>query len=284
MLDLAIPALYALLVWWLGTGIVLYAARRPARTYPISLATGAGLAIAAIATIALTARATSSAGAYLAFTSAIVVWGFVELTFLTGAVLGRDRTEAASGVAGWRRISHAVAAIIHHEMALVAGGAVILAVTYAAQNRVALWTYGILWLLRLSAKLNLFLGVPNLHDELLPERLSHLRSHFRRGPANPLLPVSIVLTLFAAGYLTHLAAASVDQGYFATASMLMASLLALAALEHVFMLIPLPIMNLWNWRRHSSEAADAPVARPTIEPAPACQGPKVGASIARRGL
>jgi hypothetical protein len=75
----------------------------------------------------------------------------------------------------------------------------------------------------------------------------------------------------------------VNQG-FATASMLMASLLALAALEHVFMLIPLPVMNLWNWRRHSAAAPDAPVARPTIETAPACQGPKAGASIARRGL
>ena len=176
-------------------------------------------------------------------------------------------------------MSHAIAAIIHHELALVAGGAVILAASYAAQNQVALWTYAILWLMRLSAKLNLFLGVPNLHDELLPRRLSHLRGHFRRGPMNSLLPASVILPLFAAAYLVMSATGS----FATTASMLMAALLALAALEHVFMLIPLPVMNLWNWRRHSAETSEAPVPRPAIEPAPACQGPKVSASITRRG-
>jgi putative photosynthetic complex assembly protein 2 len=281
MLDLAIPVLYALLIWWLGTGIVLYAARLPERTYPISLAVGAALAISAVAAIVLTAQTTSNAGAYVAFTSAIVVWGFVELTFLTAVILGPNRTEASPTATGWARMSHAIAAIIHHELALVAGGAIILAASYAAQNQVAIWTYAILWLLRLSAKLNLFLGVPNLHDELLPSRLSHLRGHFRRGPANPLLPVSVLLTLFASGSLAYLAISGANNGLFATAFMLMASLLALAALEHVFMLIPLPVMNLWNWRRNGV-ASDAPSS--ATEPAPVCQGPKIAASIARRGL
>jgi putative photosynthetic complex assembly protein 2 len=281
MLDLAIPVLYALLVWWLGTGIVLYAARLPERTYPISLAVGAALAISAVAAIVLTAQTTSNAGAYVAFTSAIVVWGFVELTFLTAVILGPNRTEASPTATGWARMSHAIAAIIHHELALVAGGAIILAASYAAENQVAIWTYAILWLMRLSAKLNLFLGVPNLHDELLPSRLSHLRGHFRRGPTNPLLPISVLLTLFASGSLAYLAISGASNGLFATASMLMAALLALAALEHVFMLIPLPVMNLWNWRRNG-DASDAPNS--ATEPAPVHQGPKITASIARRGL
>jgi putative photosynthetic complex assembly protein 2 len=279
MADFAIPTLFALLIWWLGTGIVLFVARLPARTYRTSLTVGAIMALAAIAVIAATADRASAGGAYLAFTAAIVVWGFVELTFLTGIVLGPDRTEVSPGATGWARLSHAIAAIIHHELALLAGGAVILAASYGAENQVAVWTYAILWLMRLSAKLNLFLGVPNLHDELLPRSLSHLRGHFRRGPMNPLLPASIILPLFAASYLVMSASGS----FATTASMLMAALLALAAIEHVFMLIPLPVMNLWNWRRHSAETSDAPVTRPAIEPAPACQGPKVGASITRRG-
>lgn len=283
MYELAIPAFYALLVWWLGTGIVLYVARLPVRTYSVSLTVSAVLGIVAIVVIALTAKLSTTASAYLAFTSAIVVWGFVELAFLTGAILGQDRSEALPGAAGWKRVSHAVAAIIHHELALVVAGAAIFAASYGAPNRIAIWTFAILWLLRLSAKLNLFLGVPNLHDELLPERLSHLRSHFRRGPTNPLLPASIVLTLFAAGYCAHLAISGGDNALLATGSMLMASLLTLAALEHVFMLIPLPVMNLWNWRR----SRDKPTAADThsaIEPPSMCQGSKVRTSIARRGL
>ncbi len=279
MVDIAIPAFFALLIWWLGTGIVLFIARLPARTYRISLAMGAMMALAAIAVIVATAETVSAGGAYFAFTAAIVIWGFVELTFLTGLILGTDRAEACPAAAGWARFSHAVSAIIHHELALVAGGAVILIASYGQLNQVALWTYAILWLMRLSAKLNLFLGVPNLHDELLPRRLSHLRGHFRRGPMNPFLPASIILPLFAAGYLVMAATGS----FATTAGALMAALLALAALEHVFMLLPLPVMNLWNWRRHSAAISESPVTRPTIEPAPACQGPKVSASIVRRG-
>jgi putative photosynthetic complex assembly protein 2 len=279
MAEIAIPAFFALLIWWLGTGIVLFVARLPARTYRISLAVGAVMALAAIAVIASTAETVTAGSAYLAFAAAIVIWGFVELTFLTGFLLGPDRAEASPAAAGWARFSHAVSAIIHHEFALLAGGAVILAASYGAHNQVAICTYAILWLMRLSAKLNLFLGVPNLHDELLPRRLSHLRGHFRRGPMNPLLPASIVLPLFAAAYLVMSATGS----FAITASTLMAALLALAALEHVFMLLPLPIMNLWNWRRHSAATSELPVTGPSIEPAPACQGPKVSASIVRRG-
>jgi putative photosynthetic complex assembly protein 2 len=279
MADIAIPAIFALLIWWLGTGIVLFVARLRVRTSWISLAVGGMMALVAVSVVAWNAENVSAGGAYLAFTAAIVIWGFVELTFLTGIVLGTNRAEASPAATGWARFSHAVAAIIHHELALLAGGAVILAASYGAPNQVALWTYAILWLMRLSAKLNLFLGVPHLHDELLPRRLSHLRGHFRRGPMNPFLPASIILPLFAAGYLVMSATGS----FATTANTLMAALLALAALEHVFMLLPLPVMNLWNWGRRSDARSQLPATHPTIEPAPA-QGPKVSASIARRRL
>lgn len=278
MADIAIPAFFALLIWWLGTGVVLFVARLPARTSRSSLAVGAVMALAAVAVIAAAGQTVSAAGAYLAFTAAIVIWGFVELTFLTGIVLGTNRAEASPAATGWARFSHAVAAIIHHELALLTGGAVILAASYGAPNQVALWTYAVLWLMRLSAKLNLFLGVPHLHDELLPRRLSHLRGHFRRGPMNPFLPASIILPLFAAGYLVMSATGS----FATTAGALMAALLALAALEHVFMLLPLPVMNLWNWSRQSAAPSDAPVTSAAIEPAPACQSPKVSTSLIRR--
>ncbi|MFN3351058.1 putative photosynthetic complex assembly protein PuhE [Pseudorhodoplanes sp.] len=279
MIELAIPALYALLVWWLSTGIVLYIARLPARMHPASLAAGAGLAIAALAAIAFSARMASPAGAYIAFTAAIVFWGFIELTFLTGAVLGSNRSDMPPAT-GWTRLSRAIAAINHHELALLLGGVFLLAVSYAAPNQIALWTYAVLWLMRISAKLNLFFGVPNLHDELLPERLAHLRSHFRRGPANPLLPVSIILTTFAAGYLAYAAMAQSGDAFAVTSLTLVAALLALAAIEHVFMLIPLPVMMLWNWRKRA-RAAQRPDA--AIETVSTCRRSNAGPAITRRG-
>ena len=105
MAEIAIPAFFALLIWWLGTGIVLFVARMPARTYRISLAVGAMMALAAIAIIAATAETVTAGSAYLAFAAAIVIWGFVELTFLTGMLLGPDRAEASPAAAGWARRS-----------------------------------------------------------------------------------------------------------------------------------------------------------------------------------
>ena len=55
-----------------------------------------------------------------------------------------------------------------------------------------MWTYLVLWGMRQSAKLNLFLGVRNLGVEFLPQHLRYLQSFFRRRAMNALFPLSIV--------------------------------------------------------------------------------------------
>ena len=60
-------------------------------------------------------------------------------------------------------------------------------------NHFAMAMFAMLWMMRLSSKLNLFLGVPMLNAELLPPQLLHLRSYFRRQRMNPLLPVSVLV-------------------------------------------------------------------------------------------
>jgi putative photosynthetic complex assembly protein 2 len=44
------------------------------------------------------------------------------------------------------------------------------------------WTFAVLFFARISAKLNLFFGVPRINTEFLPRPLAHLPSHFRRAP------------------------------------------------------------------------------------------------------
>jgi 5-aminolevulinate synthase len=69
-----------------------------------------------------------------------------------------------------------------------------------AANPVALWTYLILWGMRLSAKLNLFLGAPNVAEEFLPDRMYYLTTYFSKRPMNGLFPVSVTAgTLLTAG-------------------------------------------------------------------------------------
>ena len=133
--------------------------------------------------------------------AAIVVWGFVELTFLTGIVIGTapramprgryrmapralrddgDPSTTKSRCSSRRRRDRARLAWRNQSLALA--------------------TFAMLWLMRLSAKLNLFLGVPNLHDELLPQPAAHLRSYFRADRHRlRLYPVSMPAAVIAAG-------------------------------------------------------------------------------------
>ncbi len=113
-------------IWWLSTGIVLYVARLPARTYRTS-ACGAARSLRLRRSSSWPRPRTlhRSAAPISAFTAAIVVWGFVELTFLTGFVTrDQPRRSVARRRPDGPRMSHAIAAIIHHELALLAGGAV----------------------------------------------------------------------------------------------------------------------------------------------------------------
>jgi putative photosynthetic complex assembly protein 2 len=244
--EFAIPALYALLVWWLGTGIVLTVVRRRTDTYRASLVVGLTLAVAALVVIAASSHKDTELAAYLGFTAAIVVWGFVELTFLTGLITGPNKANIAASISGIARLRPAVASVIHHELALLAGGVAILIAAQGAIGATAVLTYSLLWIMRLSAKINLFLGVPQLHDELLPTPILHLRSHFRRRPVSSRLAISILMTLAAGLALVWLAITATPSAS-ATEHALLASLCLLACLEHVFMLIPVPLMKMWNW-------------------------------------
>ena len=53
------------------------------------------------------------------------------------------------------------------------------ALTRDGANQVGLWTFVILWAMRQSAKLNVFLGVRNLSEEFLPEHLRYLETSLR---------------------------------------------------------------------------------------------------------
>jgi len=242
MTTFGIPILLALFVWWFSTGIVLYVVGMPRRNLGWTVG-GAGLLfVAAIWVLAETRDDPGALATYAAFAAAIVAWGFVEVLFLTGIVTGPRRAPCPPGAEGWQRVRFAVEAILYHELLLLAVAGVIGLATWDGDNRIAVWTYAVLWIMRLSAKLNLFLGVPVLNDGLLPDAVGYIKTYFRRRPANPLFPVSIVGTTAALVILAR--DAVVDQSVGLT---LIATLLALALLEHVFMVLPLPLEAAWGW-------------------------------------
>ena len=67
----------------------------------------------------------SAGGAYLAFTSALLVWGWVELSFLTGWLTGPRKTPLEPGSRGWPRFLAALGAVLWHELAILAAAALV---------------------------------------------------------------------------------------------------------------------------------------------------------------
>jgi putative photosynthetic complex assembly protein 2 len=127
--------------------------------------------------------------------------------------------------------------------------------TWGAPNQIGTWTFLAFWAMRQSAKLNLYLGVRNLSENFLPDHLRYLESFFSRRPMNWLFPFSIVVGVLAC-VLLALAALSPDATrHEAVGFTLLATLVALGLLEHIFMVLPVSADLLWRWGLASRPAA-----------------------------
>jgi len=286
MIALAPPLLVAVFLWWFGTGAILLAdglARRGPRT---SLVVASLLAGGAVAGVILARGEATPAGAYVGFGCALVLWGWHEASFLMGVLTGPRRTPCPPGLTGVARFRAAAATVIHHELALAATAAGLAAATWGADNRVALWTFLILWVMRLSTKLNIYLGVPALNDEFLPASLRYLETYFRKGRPTALFAVSVAAAALLTGFLAA-RALSADAGPFEqTAFALTATLSALGLIEHGFMVLPVRDAALWRWALRSRAALragrTAPVS-PTTSPAGGAGAPRPPAPPAPGG-
>lgn len=240
------PALFAVIAWWFTTGLILLLDGLPRRTFPWSMA-GATLILLAAGYIAPTnARDLTVRGAYIGFSCAILIWGWLEMSFLMGFITGPRKQGCTARCTGWRRFVHATQAIAYNEIATLIGAVALFLLTRQGANHIAFWTYLILWSMRISAKLNLFLGVPNLGEKFLPPHLQYLKGFFRKRSMNFLFPFSISASTIAAALLLQSYIKSAVS-YQAVGLALLFSLLALAIIEHWFMVIPLPSEKLWNW-------------------------------------
>ena len=245
MIFLLAPFLFVALLWFVSTGAILWLDRLPRETFIASLLGATVMAGLALAAILISMTDGSPFGAYVGFAAALAIWGWHEMSFLMGFVAGPRRAPLPPGTEGWRRFRLATAALIHHEVALAATALALVAISWGQANQTAALTFLLLFVMRLSTKLNIFLGVPNLAEEMLPDHLTYLKSYFRKRPLNPLFPLSIAGGLWLAAIL--LDAALTRDGGFATAAALMFALVALALLEHVFLVLPVRDAALWRW-------------------------------------
>jgi putative photosynthetic complex assembly protein 2 len=259
--DWMLPSLFALGLWWFATGVILYLDGLPPRTFRHSMLAASALLVAALFALNHSAAQQTTAMTYCSFTSAVIVWGWLEMSFLMGFITGPRKHGCSEGCSGPAHFWHATEAILHHELSILAFAIVIAAITWGDPNQTGTWTFMLLWGMRLSAKLNLHLGVRNFSEEFLPPHLMYLKSFFRRRRMNLLFPFSVT----AGTVVTVLLLQAVNAGGNSEAATvgytLLATMSALAVLEHWFMVLPLPFNALWKWALKSRQAR-----RPSLPP------------------
>jgi putative photosynthetic complex assembly protein 2 len=245
-MDYALPVVFAIAAWWLSTVVLIYRAGMPRGSFAATLGGATLVMMLGVYAIVASRSDTSTSAAYLSFFGGLAIWAWHEVSYLFGFISGPRPEACPPETSGWRRFVLGVKTCIYHEVAVVATAVALAALLWDASNRVGLWTFMILWLMRWSAKLNIFLGVRNLHMEFWPDHLQYLKSFVRQRSMNELFPVSILFASGAFILLAYAAVAAGDDLARRTGATLLATLLALAIIEHGLLVLKVRDDALWR--------------------------------------
>ena len=247
MVEYGAPLVFALATWWLSTGAILYLVGLPRHTLRWTLLAATCLMALALHGLAITASQATTAGAYGAFAFGLLLFGVQEIGFYTGFVTGPRKSACPDGCSGARHFVHGVQAVLYHELALILAAVVCLWLTWSEPNPIGAWTFLVLWWMQQSAKLNLFFGARNLSEEFLPAHLRYLASFFRRRSMNLLFPFSVTISTVVTVLLAQQAMDPAASAFQRAGFIMLTTLMALAVLEHWFLVLPLDATRLWRW-------------------------------------
>lgn len=250
--SLALPFVVVTLLWFVSTGLVAMINHRLRTSFGRALIIASLCGLSGLGLLVLTAHSTTNVATYVSFVGGLLIWSWHEISFLTGAVAGSHRNACPPEAQGWQRFSLATMALLHHEIALAMTAGLLLSLASVTANPTGAYTFALLLIFRLSSKLNIYWGVPNMSDELLPTHLAYLKSYFGPRKLHPMLILSTLTILGLAGWFT-LAAFTAVTAHDATMAGLLCCLCLLAALEHLFLAIPFRDSALWGWAMAAKE-------------------------------
>jgi putative photosynthetic complex assembly protein 2 len=250
------PALFALFVWWFSTGAIIFLDNLPRKTFKYSVVGATAVLFACLVGLEKTSHIGTLNAAYAAFFFGLFAWGWQEITFYMGYVTGPRKQVCAEGCSGWAHFIHAIQTSLWHELAIIATGIVIVALTWHQPNQIGMWTFMVLWWMHQSAKLNVFFGVRNLNEEFLPEHLTFLKGFLTSKPMNLFFPVSITISMVIATMLWEAAGHAPSQ-FVRAGDTFLATMMSLAILEHWFLVLPMPSAKLWHWGLASRKVTTA---------------------------
>jgi putative photosynthetic complex assembly protein 2 len=247
MSDYLIPIVSVVLIWWASTGAVLWLARGLDRQMNVRLIIMTVLCGMGFAGVVISTAHHTQASVYLAFISAILIWGWVEFTLLSGMITGSTNEVCPEDISEFERFKLAFKTIEHHEYALVAMLIALAVLDSTSGSGMAIKTFALLWIMRLGAKLTIFSGAPELSTNMIPQRLSYMKSYFRHDRISVAFWLSLAgctaLLLTGLYALTNVQNDAVVQ----LQVTMLSTLVALAILEHIFMVLPIADSKLWGW-------------------------------------
>ncbi len=251
--------------WWFSTGVILLLNHLPRITHKYSMAVLTLATVWALIELPGVAAETTRIAALVAFGQALIVWGWLEMGYLMGFVTGPSNQSCPPEATGWTRFVLAIKTSLYHELSVVAMVLMVIVLTAGLPNQVTALTCVCLWLMRWSAKLNLFLGVSNFHADWLPRSQQYLVSYMQTRPINLLFPLSVMVGTAFASLFLHRAVIATDP-FSASGYTIVGLLLALGVLEHWFLVLPVQDSRLWQWAmpasKNVSDSAESVVSEP----------------------
>ena len=243
----------AVIAWWISTGAVILLARMGERHVGMVMAIATAIALGGLYGLDTSLDDKSASGAYLGFFSALGLWTWHETAFLLGIVTGPRRIGYRQHPMEATRFRAAFLAVRDHELALAATALALLVLMAGGANPTGLYTFLLMWVMRLSAKANIFLGAPHAISDMLPDRLSYLKSYFSTERINPFFWFSIAATSLI--FIGLCVAAAISANAHETAMWcLLAAFAGLALVEHFFLVLPVRDSMLWAWAMASCPA------------------------------
>ena len=241
------PFIVTVAIWFVATGLIAWADNRERATFSTSLLVGSVAGIAGLLVILVASLSTEVWAVYLAFIGALMVWGWHELSFLTGASAGPRRGVSDPSLTGAARFRQAAATVMHHEVALALTALLLISLSWSVPNQIGATVFVLMFGMRLISKMNLFVGVPNSTSEMLPDQLVCLQAYFRPNRMTILLVASIAAIATATAWFAALALAAPAGSAAMVGASLLTTLALLGVLEHLFLALPFRDGMLWGW-------------------------------------
>lgn len=249
------PILFALGTWWLSTVVLLWRSQRAEPKCRVTMAAMSLVAVVGILLIIETRQWTSPMGAYLAFTGGLAIWAWHEMSYFLGSVTGPRPEACAPDETMSRRFVLGVKASLWHELAIIVTALALIWLTWDSANQIAMLTFVTFWLMRWSAKMNIFFGVRNLHEEFWPEHMRYLSSYVHNARMNALFPVSMLFAGLALFWMIRTAEQAGPGTLDQVGLTLVGTMLGLAILEHVLLFLRVPDELLWKLATGRKNAA-----------------------------